>query len=108
MPVLSKNFLSGGSEFLNKGLFLFLLNGIYKYHFVLLFLLGDGFDSLGGVLQPTSLTGSQTITNGNTPTTKNENTEQPKSSTLLTGDLESSLASLAENLSINNRPQPVK
>lgn len=72
-----------------------------------LLLSGDGFDSLGGVLQPTSLTGSQTITNGNTSNTKNENTEQ-KSSTLLTGDLESSLASLAENLSINSRPQPVK
>lgn len=73
-------------------------------------LLGDGFDSLGGVLQPTSLTGSQTITNGNISTAKNNNTEteQQKSSTLLTGDLESSLASLAENLSINSRPQPVK
>lgn len=78
-------------------------------HSTRLLLLGDGFDSLGGVLQPTSLTGSQTITNGNSSVNnKSENTEPQKSSTLLTGDLESSLASLAENLSINSRPQPVK
>lgn len=77
------------------------------FYFLQILLSGDGFDSLGGVLQPTSLTGSQTITNGNTTNIKSENSEQQKS-TLLTGDLESSLASLAENLSINSRPQPVK
>lgn len=76
--------------------------------FLQMLLSGDGFDSLGGVLQPTSLTGSQTMTNGNTTTTKHENAEQQKTSTLLTGDLESSLASLAENLSINSRPPTVK
>ncbi|KAJ8936565.1 hypothetical protein NQ318_016650 [Aromia moschata] len=39
------------------------------------------------------------ISNNNQPTTNNG---------LLTGDLESSLASLAENLTINNRTPPVK
>lgn len=74
----------------------------------------DGsFDSLGGVLQPTSLTGSSQPNSipasiaSNNNNNHHQNTEQP-SSALLTGDLESSLASLAENLSINSRPAPIK
>lgn len=59
-----------------------------------------GFDSIGGVLQPTSLQGAQQ----NTKTANN----QQSSSALLTGDLETSLASLAENLSINRTIQPTK
>jgi len=62
----------------------------------------SGFDALGGLLQPTSLQGGQ----GNQQNMSGNN--QQSSSALLTGDLESSLASLAENLSINSRPPPVK
>ncbi|KAL3284340.1 hypothetical protein HHI36_018504 [Cryptolaemus montrouzieri] len=81
----------------------------------------NNFDGLGGVLQPMSTGGglnsfnnmnntspinnnisNQFNTNGNI---NNNNTEGGK---LLSGDLESSLASLAENLTINPRVQPVK
>ncbi|GLV35029.1 like-AP180 [Carabus blaptoides fortunei] len=60
-----------------------------------------GFDGLGGVLQPATSQGVPTSNN-------NKSTAQSQGSALLTGDLESSLASLAENLSINSRPAPVK
>lgn len=63
------------------------------------------FDSLD-VLQPTSLQSGQQQTNQQT--TNNVNSQQHTGSALLTGDLESSLASLAENLSINNRQPTVK
>ncbi|KAK9743515.1 GAF domain [Popillia japonica] len=63
----------------------------------------NSYDSLGGVLQPTSFQSNSSQTS----TTHLNNNQQPQSSALITGDLESSLASLAENLSINNRP-PVK
>lgn len=60
-----------------------------------------GFDGLGGVLQPAT-------SHDNTTNTNNKTTNSTQGSALLTGDLESSLASLAENLSINSRPPPVK
>lgn len=69
------------------------------------FLAGSEFDSLGGVLQPTSLTNSQP---NSIPTNNQNNNNTEPSSALLTGDLESSLASLAENLTISNRPPPTK
>lgn len=66
-----------------------------------------GFDALGGVLQPSS----QTIPNGNVyyypASTENSNNQQVNNGALITGDLESSLASLAENLSIS-KTQTVK
>ena len=61
------------------------------------------FDSLD-VLQPTSLQSGQQQTNQQI---NNVNSQQ-QGGALLTGDLESSLASLAENLSINNRQPTVK
>ncbi|XP_017775111.1 PREDICTED: phosphatidylinositol-binding clathrin assembly protein LAP-like isoform X6 [Nicrophorus vespilloides] len=65
----------------------------------------SGFDALGGVLQPTSKQDGQS-SNNNATNIGNSNSQS--SSALLTGDLESSLASLAENLSINSRQVPVK
>ncbi|XP_019870190.1 phosphatidylinositol-binding clathrin assembly protein LAP isoform X2 [Aethina tumida] len=67
-----------------------------------------GFDALGGVLQPTNSNGEKTNNgtqnlNGNG---LNNNNNQQTTNGLLTGDLESSLASLAENLTINNRTAP--
>ncbi|KAF2903215.1 hypothetical protein ILUMI_02972 [Ignelater luminosus] len=62
------------------------------------------FDGLGGVLQPSTQSGQ-----ANQPTTPNNNTtnnNQQSSGALITGDLDSSLASLAENLTI--RAPPVK
>ncbi|XP_057663950.1 phosphatidylinositol-binding clathrin assembly protein LAP-like isoform X1 [Diorhabda carinulata] len=65
---------------------------------------GTNFDALGGVLQPSNLDGKQS---SNSTSNNTENNNQPTSSNgLLTGDLESSLASLAENLSINSRTTP--
>ncbi|XP_072379123.1 phosphatidylinositol-binding clathrin assembly protein LAP-like [Diabrotica undecimpunctata] len=64
---------------------------------------GTNFDALGGVLQPSNIDGKQV----NNTASIIENNNQPSSSNgLLTGDLESSLASLAENLSINSRTAP--
>uniref|UniRef100_A0A6P7F7Z2 Phosphatidylinositol-binding clathrin assembly protein LAP-like n=1 Tax=Diabrotica virgifera virgifera TaxID=50390 RepID=A0A6P7F7Z2_DIAVI len=64
---------------------------------------GTNFDALGGVLQPSNIDGKQVNNTANMI----ENNNQPSSSNgLLTGDLESSLASLAENLSINSRTAP--
>ncbi|XP_050499523.1 phosphatidylinositol-binding clathrin assembly protein LAP-like [Diabrotica virgifera virgifera] len=64
---------------------------------------GTNFDALGGVLQPSNIDGKQVNNTANII----ENNNQPSSSNgLLTGDLESSLASLAENLSINSRTAP--
>ncbi|XP_057663951.1 phosphatidylinositol-binding clathrin assembly protein LAP-like isoform X2 [Diorhabda carinulata] len=61
-------------------------------------------ESKGGVLQPSNLDGKQS---SNSTSNNTENNNQPTSSNgLLTGDLESSLASLAENLSINSRTTP--
>lgn len=66
-----------------------------------------GFDGLGSVLQPAGSVPNQNnsmLANN----AKNNQQSQHGSSALLTGDLESSLASLAENLSINKGPPPVK
>ncbi|KRT86356.1 hypothetical protein AMK59_2013 [Oryctes borbonicus] len=63
-----------------------------------------GYDSLGGVLQPTSLQSNSSQTSTQQNSTNHQQQQQQQSSALITGDLESSLASLAENLSINNRP----
>ncbi|CAH0545874.1 unnamed protein product [Brassicogethes aeneus] len=73
---------------------------------------GGGFDALGGVLQPmNTVNGDNKINNGmqnmNGNNLNNNNSPQNNNG-LLTGDLESSLASLAENLTINNRTAPVK
>lgn len=65
------------------------------------------FDSLGGVLQPMNSNGG--LASSNTTTNNNPvNGNQPNNGNLLTGDLESSLASLAENLTINDRKQTIK
>lgn len=72
---------------------------------------GSNFDALGGVLQPMNASGqvsnSPTYSSNNNVNASNNN-QQAANNGLLTGDLESSLASLAENLTINNRPAPVK
>ncbi|CAH1110244.1 unnamed protein product [Psylliodes chrysocephalus] len=57
----------------------------------------NNFDPLGGVLQPANANGERPIGIGYSE----NNNPQPTSNGLLTGDLDSSLASLAENLSIN-------
>lgn len=72
-----------------------------------------GFDALGGVLQPvsagqTTTTSANNINNNNNINNANNNTLNQQASPLLTGDLESSLASLAENLTINSRTAPIK
>uniref|UniRef100_A0AAR5PZC3 ENTH domain-containing protein n=1 Tax=Dendroctonus ponderosae TaxID=77166 RepID=A0AAR5PZC3_DENPD len=66
------------------------------------------FDALGGVLQPINNNGQ--ITNGTplTNSTPADGSQQAPNGGLLTGDLESSLASLAENLTINDRKQTIK
>ncbi|RZC41018.1 phosphatidylinositol-binding clathrin assembly protein LAP-like, partial [Asbolus verrucosus] len=69
------------------------------------------FDALGGVLQPVSAgqNPAPSANNNNSNSSTNNNTlNQQTSSPLLTGDLESSLASLAENLTINSRTVPMK
>ncbi|KAI4470419.1 clathrin assembly protein [Holotrichia oblita] len=83
----------------NEELSVFSHNTVHK---IVIFVY-TGYDSLGGVLQPTSFQSNSSQTS----TTQLNNNQQQQSSALITGDLESSLASLAENLSINNRP-PVK
>ncbi|XP_044734602.1 phosphatidylinositol-binding clathrin assembly protein LAP-like isoform X2 [Chrysoperla carnea] len=60
----------------------------------------SNFDSVGN--------NETALTNTISPTSKSNSTNQQAGSGILTGDLESSLASLAENLSINNRPIPPK
>ncbi|KAK9882117.1 hypothetical protein WA026_018958 [Henosepilachna vigintioctopunctata] len=84
----------------------------------------NNFDGLGGVLQPMSAMGGANVF-GNTNNTSSVNNNNPSISNannqfnangnvcmeggkLVSGDLESSLASLAENLTINPRVQPVK
>lgn len=67
----------------------------------------SGFDALGGVLQPTSSLQGVQQQHQHQQIIKTANHQQ-SSSALLTGDLESSLASLAENLSINRTVQPPK
>ncbi|XP_066154902.1 phosphatidylinositol-binding clathrin assembly protein LAP-like isoform X1 [Euwallacea fornicatus] len=64
------------------------------------------FDPLGGVLQPINTNGQ--ATNGNSNDNLNGNQQTNGNGGLLTGDLESSLASLAENLTINDRKQTIK
>ncbi|XP_030768151.1 phosphatidylinositol-binding clathrin assembly protein LAP isoform X2 [Sitophilus oryzae] len=71
------------------------------------------FDALGGVLQPMNSNGQATNNNIGVQSSTNSvhNNNHQASSTnggLLTGDLESSLASLAENLTINDRKQTIK
>ncbi|XP_044750028.1 phosphatidylinositol-binding clathrin assembly protein LAP-like isoform X2 [Coccinella septempunctata] len=79
----------------------------------------NNFDGLGGVLQPMSAGNGMNLFNNNTnnPSPTNTNAKNqfntngnnnPDSGKLVSGDLESSLASLAENLTINPRVQPVK
>nr|CAI5836927.1 unnamed protein product [Callosobruchus analis] len=68
----------------------------------------SNFDALGGVLQPMSANGGDSTgqtSNSPDPNNGNNNTSGQG---LLTGDLESSLASLAENLTINSRTATVK
>lgn len=77
------------------------------------FVTDTGFDALGGVLQPvsagqTTTTSANNINNNNNINNANNNTLNQQASPLLTGDLESSLASLAENLTINSRTAPIK
>lgn len=67
----------------------------------------SGFDALGGVLQPAAPGGGGSAANTN-GTKMHAHQQQQPGSKVLTGDLETSLASLAENLSINSRPPPVK
>ncbi|KAK5642691.1 hypothetical protein RI129_008858 [Pyrocoelia pectoralis] len=68
------------------------------------------FDGLGGVLQPANQGGRATVQNQkqsvNINNNNNNSNSQQSSGALITGDLESSLASLAENLTI--RPPAVK
>ncbi|XP_060534959.1 phosphatidylinositol-binding clathrin assembly protein LAP isoform X2 [Cylas formicarius] len=71
------------------------------------------FDALGGVLQPTNTHGSTNNNNNNNATAAaapsvGKNNSQQNGNGLLTGDLESSLASLAENLTISDRKQTLK
>ncbi|VEN40309.1 unnamed protein product [Callosobruchus maculatus] len=77
----------------------------------------SNFDALGGVLQPmtanggggTGLTSNSAVSNGNNNVgSAPGNQSSPSAQGLLTGDLESSLASLAENLTINSRTAAVK
>nr|CAI5836928.1 unnamed protein product [Callosobruchus analis] len=75
----------------------------------------SNFDALGGVLQPMSANGGDSTgqtSNSPDPNNGNNNIGAPANQTsgqgLLTGDLESSLASLAENLTINSRTATVK
>lgn len=96
--------------------FIFVSTKTYIF-FLTSFFIGSSFDALGGVLQPMSANGQ--INNVPTTTISNHsslnnnssnNSQQTTTSTngLLTGDLESSLASLAENLTINNRAAALK
>ncbi|XP_074038002.1 phosphatidylinositol-binding clathrin assembly protein LAP isoform X2 [Leptinotarsa decemlineata] len=69
----------------------------------------SSFDALGGLLQPMNSSGHKNDTSTISTSNNNANNNQQSSTNgLLTGDLESSLASLAENLSINNRVLPPK
>ncbi|XP_050300728.1 phosphatidylinositol-binding clathrin assembly protein LAP isoform X2 [Anthonomus grandis grandis] len=66
------------------------------------------FDALGGVLQPMNSLGGK-MSNGNGLTSNTNGSQQlATNGGLLTGDLESSLASLAENLTIKDRKQTLK
>ncbi|CAG9853872.1 unnamed protein product [Phyllotreta striolata] len=93
-PVLSpgnNSVSSGGSSFVNDNNFAAVFGNADTK--------SNNFDPLGGVLQPANFNGerpSLNILNNN-----EHNNQQTTSNGLLTGDLESSLASLAENLSIN-------
>ncbi|CAG9769882.1 unnamed protein product [Ceutorhynchus assimilis] len=69
------------------------------------------FDHLGGVLQPINTTGQVTngsLLNNNANTNGNQQTANSNNGGLLTGDLDSSLQSLAQNLTINDRKQTIK
>ncbi|KAJ8931322.1 hypothetical protein NQ314_015777 [Rhamnusium bicolor] len=68
----------------------------------------SNFDALGGVLQPMNATGQSNNIASSTSNNNVNNNQQTANNGLLTGDLESSLASLAENLTINNRTPPIK
>ncbi|KAF5277484.1 hypothetical protein FQR65_LT03821 [Abscondita terminalis] len=57
------------------------------------------FDGLGGLLQPSNQSGQINVQNQQHTPNNNSNNQQ-NSGALITGDLESSLASLAENLTI--------
>lgn len=59
------------------------------------------FDGLGGLLQPSNQSGPVNMHHQlQTPNNNNNSNSQQSSGALITGDLESSLASLAENLTI--------
>ncbi|KAF7268577.1 hypothetical protein GWI33_018328 [Rhynchophorus ferrugineus] len=70
------------------------------------------FDPLGGVLQPINSSGQAAGGNNNPPDPSSGALGNSEASNgnggLLTGDLESSLASLAENLTISDRKQTLK
>ncbi|XP_076272855.1 phosphatidylinositol-binding clathrin assembly protein LAP-like isoform X2 [Rhynchophorus ferrugineus] len=70
------------------------------------------FDPLGGVLQPINSSGQAAGGNNNPPDPSSGVLGNSEASNgnggLLTGDLESSLASLAENLTISDRKQTLK
>lgn len=67
------------------------------------------FDPLGNVLQPLSVENGTSLNNNNNQYNGNRNNGTVSDgSSLLSGDLETSLASLAENLTISPRAQPPK
>nr|CAH7720392.1 unnamed protein product [Callosobruchus chinensis] len=68
----------------------------------------SNFDALGGVLQPMTSNGGGNTGQPSNLTAHNGNNNVGGAPGLLTGDLESSLASLAENLTINSRTASVK
>ncbi|CAG9819361.1 unnamed protein product [Phaedon cochleariae] len=68
----------------------------------------SNFDALGGVLQPVNANGQRHNISNNTSENNVNNNQPNNASALLTGDLESSLASLAENLTIHGRTAPIK
>lgn len=68
------------------------------------FFLAGTFDALGGVLQPINAGGqTNNISSSVSNNSANNNHQTTPANGLITGDLESSLASLAENLTINSR-----
>ncbi|CAH1989572.1 unnamed protein product [Acanthoscelides obtectus] len=68
----------------------------------------SNLDALGGVLQPMNAGGGGPITTISSASNNNVSPNPTSAQGLLTGDLESSLASLAENLTINSRTASVK
>lgn len=61
-----------------------------------------GFDGVGSVLMPSSTT----VSGANNVSAAGQTANAAAGSKVLTGDLDSSLASLAQNLSMNKSAQP--